>query len=770
MGTRIAAKIEHYLFEHEDRSLPEFTVLSFSGQEGISQLTHFEIDLLCSEQEKNVDFSKVLDRRAALRIWNWQDSNYGRVYHGIISSFEQIDQGEKHAVFRAQLVPLLWRLTLNYQSRIFQDKSVPDIIEDVLKGAGLQSSDYRMSLKGKYEPLNKPPSEFCVQYCESDFNFISRLMEKEGIFYFFEYGDDKEVLVIADDASVHEDATPTNEIRYVEPTELQPLEEEYIFPIRYKESVLPTKVTLKDFNHDTPQTNLFASSQIQKGGLPLVYEYPGGFGFLNRGTDLAKIRNQEIEAGRKLASGGSNCRSLCAGYCFTLTGYPRDELNRKYLLTRVSHYGTQGGPLAQDVETKYENQFECIPADTPYRPTRVTPKPVVQGAQTAIVVGPENEEIYVDEKGRVKVQFHWDLQGEYDEKSSCWVRVRQTWAGAGWGGMFIPRVGHEVVIDFLEGDPDKPIIIGEVYNGINQMPYKLPADKTKSTIKTNSSKGGQGFNEIRFEDKKGSEEIFIHAEKNMDVRVKSDRREYVGNDRHLAIERDKIDDVKRDKQVIIRRDEVREIRRDHNLTIKGKEAVKVDQSRSITVQGDVIEAFKANQSTQVTQDYYLKAMNVVIEAMTGLTIKAGSNFITLNSSGIYISGSMVNINSGGSALSGSAGSPVTPPAPLEAQIAGTASPGVDQTPWHREPTEEEEAAQTAAAEEEGQEKTWIEIELVDENDQPIAGERYEMTLPDGTTVATGTTGPDGVAKVRWIDPGNCQITFPNLDKDAWEKI
>jgi len=428
---RIAADIEHYLFEHEDRSLPEFIVLGFSGQEGISQLTHFEIDLLCSEQD--IDFSVVLNRRAALRIWCWQDNDYGRVYHGIIASFEQIHQTGEYSIFRALMFPLLWRLTLNSQSRVFQDKSVPDIIEDVLKDAGLQSDDYRLSLKGKYETLNRPPREFCVQYRESDFDFISRLMEEEGIFYFFEYTDNKEVLVIADDPSVHKDTAPMSEVEFRPPTgfAIQP-QEEFVYPLHYKESVLPARVALKDFNYNTPQTNLLTASQINQQGSSSVYDYPGRFGSLDRGVDLAKIRKQEIDAGRKTISGESNCRSFCAGYCFTLSEHPRADLNRKHLLTSVSHHGIQGGPIAQDTQTSYENQFECMPSDAPYRPSRETVKPVVQGAQTAIVVGPKNEEIYVDEKGRVKIQFHWDLAGEYDEKSSCWIRVSQTWAGAGW--------------------------------------------------------------------------------------------------------------------------------------------------------------------------------------------------------------------------------------------------------------------------------------------------------------------------------------------------
>lgn len=774
---RIASHTIHYLFEPSDSSIPELAVVNFSGHEGISQLMHFEIDLLGPTQP--IDFETILNKPASFAIRCWPDFVFQRMYHGIISSFEQTGQTQEGISYRAELVPRLWRLTLNYQSRIFQDMSVPEIIEQVLTDSGLQSDDFRFSMQSTYEPINKPPREFCVQYRESDFNFISRLMEEEGIFYFFEYNDEREIMVIADSPSVHNEAIPRSDAQYEEPTGLPPMEEEKVFPLNLKESVLPSKVTLKDFNYDTPATSLLAASQINPATQMEVYDYPGRFGFTSRGSHLARVRNEEIIAGQKIISGKGNCRSFCTGYRFTLAGHPNLALNREYLLTKVSHEGVQGGMLAQDTPTRYENQFECIPSDVPYRPPCVTPKPRVQGTQTAIVVGPRNEEIYVDEKGRVKIQFHWDLDGEYNENSSCWVRVSQTWAGSGWGGMFIPRIGQEVVVDFLEGDPDQPLITGTVYNGDNRPPYPLPGERTKSTVKSNSSKGGDGFNEIRFEDKKGDEQIFIHAEKDVDFRAKNDRREWVGNDRHLVVKRDKREQVDRDKQIIIGRDEVQEIKRDHNLTIKGKEAIKVTGSRSITVQGDVIEAFRSNHSEQVTQDYYVKAMNVIIEGMTGLTIKVGGSFITLNSGGIFISGPIVNINSGGAALSGMAGRAVPPAAPMEAEIADTDKPGQEATyksqraqmspseaaalnaPWHKEPEEEED---------EDEEKSWIEIELVDEEEQPIAGKRFQVILPDGSTLAQGTTDSNGLARVRGIDPGECKIVFPDIDKDGWEKI
>jgi type VI secretion system secreted protein VgrG len=351
--------------------------------------------------------------------------------------------------------------------------------------------------------------------------------------------------------------------------------------------------------------------------------------------------------------------------------------------------------------------------------------------------------------------------------------------------MFIPRIGQEVIVGFLDGDPDQPIITGRVYNGESMPPYDLPGEMTKSTIKSYSSKGGAGFNEIRFEDKKGDEQLFLHAEKDMDIRVKNDRREWIGRDRNLIVKRDRKAKVERDQHTLITRDLIEKIDRDHHLTINGKEAIKVTGSHSFSVTGDVGEEFKANHSEQVTGNYYLKAMQIVIEAMTGITLKVGGNFININPAGIQMQGTMVMINSGGSPLTGQPAKLVPASAPAEAEVADNADPG------SKEPTYKQQREQMSpvkykamnapshspggsggagAGEGKSDEKKrhWIEIELVDEDGKPVPGENYMITLPDGSTVATGTTDEKGRARVEGIDPGQCKVTFPDLDKDAWK--
>ncbi|MBN1843975.1 MAG: type VI secretion system tip protein VgrG, partial [Deltaproteobacteria bacterium] len=324
--------------------------------------------------------------------------------------------------------------------------------------------------------------------------------------------------------------------------------------------------------------------------------------------------------------------------------------------------------------------FVAIPSSVTFRPERNTPKPVVEGVQTAIVAGPSGEEIYTDEHGRVKVQFHWDRQGKYDEKSSCWIRVSQNWAGKNWGMFFLPRIGHEVIVDFMEGDPDRPIITGRVHNAEAVPPYELPTERTKSTIKSLSSPDGDGFNEIRFEDKKGEEDIFIHAEKNQDIRVKNDLREWIGNDSHLIVYNDKLEQVEVNK----------------HLTVKGDHNEKVDGTISIEAGRDMQEKVGQKHALDAGQEIHLKAgMKVIIEAGTQVSLKAGGNFVDIGPGGVTIQGTMVKINSGGSAGSGSGCSPESPQEPQEAGVAETGEK-VYLTPFPPSNTPQAQALQQAS--------------------------------------------------------------------------
>jgi type VI secretion system secreted protein VgrG len=684
------------------------------------------------------------------------------------------------ALYQAELVPWLWFLTLFSNCRIFQNKSVPDIVEQIFKDRSF--TDYKLNLQGSYQPR-----EYCVQYRETDFNFVSRLLEDEGIFYFFEQTADKHTLVLADDKAAFKPCPNKAKAQYT-PSLGAVLDEDTVFTVEEENKVNTGTASLTDYDFEKPNTSLYATLS---GSEPAeYYDYPGKYSSKSDGDRYAKIRLEEREVELVTLRGKSTCMGFECGYKFTLEDFYRDEANQDYTLIALHHNGKNTSYRSGKPEPfEYSNEFEAIPNSASFRPPRQARKPVIPSTQTAVVVGKSGEEIWTDKYGRIVVQFYWDREGKADEKSSCWIRVAQGWAGNQWGSIYTPRIGQEVVVTFLEGDPDRPLITGSVYNADQMPPYPLPDEQTKSTVKSYSSKGGGGFNEIRLEDKKGSEQIFIHGQKDIDIRIENDRKEWIGEDRHLIVTRDKMEQVQRDSHTDITRDRIEKIGRDHHVTISGKAAVSITGSNSLAVTGDVIEQFSGNHSSQVTQNLYLKAMQVVIEAEMGLTLSVGGNFITLGPAGIAITGSpMVMINSGGSALSGSAGSLVSPLSPTDPAQADKADPGQMPPPAGAGFTQSSlplSSISPAAAgvkksaacnapthdptSDENKDKThWVEINLVDEQGKPVAGEPYQVTLPDGSTVADGTLDEKGHARVDHIDPGNCKVTFPNLDKDAWK--
>jgi type VI secretion system secreted protein VgrG len=751
---------------------------SFVGVERVSDPFRFVLRLL--SPDPNVDMQSLLTKPAVLTFQLAGDAE--RHIHGNICRMKLLEVGaDAMAAYEAEVVPWFWFLTLFSDCRIFQNMAVPDIVEKVFKDRGF--TDFRANLQGTYNPR-----EFCVQYRETDFNFVSRLLEEEGIFYYFEHTEDKHTMVLADDVSAFAACPnqPNDASVQFAPTTGGRLDNDVVFTLEAEYRVQTGTASHTDYDFTKPNASLFATlAGTQKGE---AYDYPGKYATKDDGDHYARIRLEELEVGISTVRGASNCMGFESGYKFTLTNHYRDAANMDYTLLMVEHRARNTSYSAGQVDPfEYKNRFEAIPNSVPFRPARRARKPVIDGTQTAVVVGKSGEEIWTDQYGRVVVQFFWDRQGTSNENSSCWIRVAQGWAGKQWGYICIPRIGQEVIVSFLEGDPDRPIITGSVYNAVQMPPYTLPDNQTQSTWKSMSSKGGGGFNELRFEDKKGSEQIFIHGEKDMDMRIKNDRREWIGEDRHLVVVRDKLEKTGRDSHLDLTRDHIEKIGRDHHLTISGKEAISITGSHSLAVTGDVIEQFSGNHSSQVTQNLYLKAMQVVIEGMTGLTINVGGSFVTINSGGVFISGPMVMINSGGSALSGSPGSLVSPLSPTDATNASDAdpgavtsvTPGTAATPANMSLQDippatpgKKSAASNAPTHDPNspENKTkphYIEIKLADDNGKPVAGEPYKVTLSDGSTVADGTLDDKGFARVDGIDPGTCQVTFPNRDKQDW---
>jgi type VI secretion system secreted protein VgrG len=651
----------------------------FTANEGLSQLFTFDIELLHEETEvsfspTNVDPHSLIGQAVTVFISALDGSE--REFTGIVNKFSQGNRDVRFSYYYISVVPHVWLLTQKSQSRIFQQISVPDILRKVFDGFKV-----KYELQGSYDQRN-----YCVQYRESDFDFASRLMEEEGIFYFFEHKDGQHEMIIADSAQSHRDCPGKSTIPFFVDIGGQ---ENFVGAINtfLSDYKLQTgKVTLWDYNFQLPTNRLdleqpsrFSFGDSQKLEM---YDYPGGYArkydgidkgggeqagdlnnvFNDRETTVKKTM-ESLDAQVTTATANSDCCSITAGYRFTLSQHPNADVNKQYTILTATHETEQNPSYVsnESANDPYTNSFTCIlhGAGAPtFRPQSKTPKPIVQGSQTAVVVGPSGEEIFTDKYGRVKVQFNWDREGKVNEGSSCWVRVAQTWAGNKWGAMFIPRIGMEVLVHFLEGDPDQPIITGCVYNPQTMPPYTLPDEKTKSGIKTDSSKGGGGFNELRFEDKKGSEQVFIHAEKNQDIRVKNDCMELIKHDRHLIVENEQFELVKKDK----------------HLQVKGDHNEKIDGTFSLKVGVDQQNKVGNNYALDAGMAVHIKAgMTAVIEAGTSLTLKCGGSSININPGGIQIIGTpMLTLNSGGSAGSGAGCSPETPKDPKEAD---TANPG-----------------------------------------------------------------------------------------------
>ena len=642
-----------------------------SGSEQLSRLFEFELEL--HSDDINIKHEDLLGENVTVGIG--LPNNEMRYVNGFVSKISMEGYDERHVVYRATLSPWFWFLTRTADCRIFQEQSVPDIIKQVFKDHGF--SDFEDRLTGSYRTW-----EYCVQYRETDFNFISRLMEQEGIYYYFTHEDGKHNLIMSDAPSAHKATKGYEQVPYYPPENQDRRDRDNLQSWKASKQIQPGAYALTDYDFKAPKKSLAANSEVPRDHTASefeIFDYPGEYTESSDGDQYVKARIQELQAQYEILQGDGDAAGLSTGSVFELTDFPRDDQNRQYLIIGASYdlssSGLEGG--RGDEEEYFHVHIQAMDAEQNFRAARTTPKPAVQGVQTAAVVGPKGEEIHTDEFGRVKVQFHWDRYGEANENSSCWIRVAHVWAGKGWGSIHTPRIGQEVIVDFLEGDPDQPIITGRVYNKDNMPPYELPANKTISGTKSNSSKGGEGFNELRFEDKKGEEQVFVHAEKNMDIRVKNDRFENIDKDRHLTVKNDKFEKVENNRNEEVINDHIEKIGKDRHLAVEGKEAKKVAQTLSLTVDGDVSEVFKANHSMQVTDDSYIKGTNICIEATDNITLKVGGSSISIESGGIRIETSGKIEIDAGSNVDVAAGANATIEAGANLEAKGTANAKVE---------------------------------------------------------------------------------------------
>ncbi len=651
-------------------------ITRMTGHEALGHLFEYQLELLSEDHEIKLD--DMLGGNVTVRLDISDDMT--RYFNGYISHFLYLGSQGRYATYRVILNPWLWFLTRTADCRIFQEMSVPDIVKQVFRDHGF--TDFDDTLSDTYRTR-----EYCVQYRETDFDFVSRLLEHEGIYYYFRHENGRHVLVLADGIGSHDTVSGYETVPFQIATadRREPRERIYAWTLAGK--MQPAAFALNDFDFKAPRKDLRTQLSVAGHQAPAdleVYNYPGYYTESSDGDRYVRIRMEEKEARYETVHGEGDAKGLTTGALFDLSEYPRTDQNRKYLIVSADYelqsdaYQTTAGA---SIRQEYQCRFTALDSQHTYRPPRTTPKPVVQGPQTAIVVGPKGHEIHTDEWGRVKVHFHWNRYDKADESSSCWIRVGQIWTGKQWGSMHIPRIGQEVIVDFLEGDPDRPIITGHMYNDVNPPPYELPSFATVTTVKSNSSKGGGGFNEIRMEDKKGEEQLFVHAEKNFDLRVKNDRFETIGQDRNTVVENDKKEHVKNDRHEKVDNHHNEKIGGDRNLKVVGKQAMAVEKSLSLTVNDDVIEVFKANHSEQVTSDYYLKGTNLVIEGTTNITLKVGQSYIAIEAGGIKIgsTGQIVLEATNSVSVKGTAGVKIESPAQVEVQGTQTSVKGSAMT-------------------------------------------------------------------------------------------
>ncbi|HEX8789719.1 MAG TPA: type VI secretion system tip protein TssI/VgrG [Polyangiaceae bacterium] len=560
------------------------------AMEELGRLFEYELELL--SENTAIDLTSIIGKPMTVNV----EAKGGNTAHfnGIVTRFMQAPSStSRYAFYRATLRPSLWLLTRKAGCRIFQNKTAPQVIEEVLSPYGFPTDTQKLSRK-------YPTREYCVQYRETDFAFVSRLMEEEGIYYFFQHAPGKHTLVLVDAPTVHAKAKGYDELPYKPQLEGRPDDTDCITSWQVSEQLEPGVVSLSDFDFTRPKASLLVKKQSSN---PLakstysIFDYPGRYTTTADGEALANIRVEELYALQEVAQADGTVRGVRAGDLFSLAQHPRTDQNRSYLVVSVafearmdeyeSTTGASGGAVIR-------SSFRAIDSRRQYRSARTTPQPVVRGPQTAMVVGASGKEIDTEEHGRVKLRFHWDPRTEEDEKSSCWVRVSQQWAGAAWGAIDIPRIGQEVVVSFLEGDPDRPLVTGRVYNGVNHPPYALPGNMTQSGVKTRSTPNGNdtNFNELRFEDNKGSEQVFLQAEKDFTINVKNDETRTVGHDRKKT--------VKNDETTAINGNRIETVDKDETITIHGKRTETVDKDENITISGGRTESVAKDESITIS--------------------------------------------------------------------------------------------------------------------------------------------------------------------------
>lgn len=600
---------------------PDKLILAeMGGSEELGRLFDYELQL--TSDDPAIDLNQLLGKPMSLNLQLAAGST--RYFHGIVARCSQsVDQGQ-FASYRVTLRPWLWLLTRTSDCRIFQHLSAPQIIKQVFRDLGF--SDFEDALSRSYRER-----EYCVQYRETSFDFVSRLMEEEGIYYYFRHEQARHVLVLADAYGAHHKAPGYETVPFY-PPDGQHRERDHINDWHLAQEVQPGSLELNDYDFQRPSARIDVRSAMprphQAGDYPL-YDYPGAYAQTQDGEHYARTRLESLQSLHERVELRGNARGLGSGHLFSLSGFSRPDQNREYLIVAARYYVHQerlesgGGSGAP----QFESNLSCIDAQQSFRQVGSTLRPIVKGPQTAVVVGPAGEEIWTDQYGRVKVHFHWDRHDQSNENSSCWIRVSQATAGKSWGAIQVPRIGQEVIVSFLEGDPDRPIITGRVYNAEQAVPYDLPGNATQSGMKSRSSKGGTpaNFNEIRMEDKKGAEQLYVHAERNMDTVVEQNQT--------LAVGISRVKTVGLIEAVTIGQDRIRSVRQHDTLLVGGNKRDSVSASYVMDA-GDKLRLVCGDSVIELLAD---GSINI---SCKNFNIHAGEN-------GIINTGGKLDLNIGG---------------------------------------------------------------------------------------------------------------------------
>ncbi len=613
----------------------ELLLFSFDGVEAVSELFEYRVEVL--SRNHSLSPEQLIGKPVTITIQNEQKRNF----NGFVAEFVYGEvKAENLRVYQLRVVPWLWFLSKTSGHRVFQNKTTREIVSRIFDDMGFRDFDYRASGNGQKR-------EYCIQYNESDFDFVSRLLEEDGIAYYFEQQKDRHVMLIVDAQNAYQTCAETD-LTYSKgnqpETQIHRWEHQYEFrkgrwSLNDYDFLEPGKSQLKS----TASTSKFANAKRYQH-----YEYTPYYDF--SGIDeLTRKRIEAEEVPMDTISGSSNCSSFFAGGMFNLEKHAVKQEQGDYILVSVRHRASDDSYLAGNASTsEYANDFVCIPGDVHFRPPLRRQKPYMQGPQSATVVGPAGEEIHTDEFGRIKVQFHWDREGNRDENSSCFIRVMQPWAGAGWGTSFIPRIGMEVVVNFFDGDPDRPIATGSVYNGDNRPPFD---SKTQSGIRTRSSKGGGAgnFNELRFEDSKGAEQIYVHAELNLDTMVENNQTLTVENDRSKTVNHDENSSIKNDRSKSVGNNQSEKIGNDKNIEVGANHTEAIGKNMSLDVGENHTGSIGKNMSITVRENLAGDVgKKIDIVAGDQIVLKTGSASITMKSSGdIVVQGKNITLKGSG---------------------------------------------------------------------------------------------------------------------------